>query len=209
MLQGAVVDAESISLAFLALLERLSPLERAVYVLVEVFDYSADEAATALEREAPAVRQLLHRARAHVQAGKPRFAPSREAHLAVLGAFFAAVQTGDVKQVESFLANDARAVQDGGGQVKTALQIIEGADKVARLYAGLAKKVDPSLRYEVREVNAWPALVMLREQTVVGVVSLETDGRLVFGLSNCMNPAKLTAMSHAAGLLRPGAETQP
>lgn len=208
LLQGAPVDAESISLAFIALLERLSPLERAVYVLVEVFDYSADEAASALEREAPAVRQLLHRARAHVRAGKPRFAPSREAHLAVLGAFFAAVQTGDVKQVESFLAKDARAVQDGGGQIKTALQVIEGADKVARLYAGLSRKVDPTVRYEIREVNGWPALIMLREQAVVGVVSLETDGRKVFSLSSCMNPGKLSAMSRTGGLSRPGAETQ-
>lgn len=154
------------------------------------------------------MRQLLHRARAHVQAGKPRFAPSREAHLAVLGAFFAAVQTGDVKQVESFLAKDARAVQDGGGQIKTALLVIEGAEKVARLYAGLSRKVDPNVRYEIREVNAWPALIMRRAQVVVGVVSLETDGRLVFGLSSCMNPNKLLAMSRSGGLSRPGAETK-
>ena len=194
-LQGTPVDPESISLAFLTLLERLSPLERAVFVLVELFDYSAEEAATALGREAPAVRQLLHRARAHVEAAKPRFASSRDAHLAILAAFFAAVQTGDVKKVESFLAQDARAVTDGGGQVKTALKVVRGADRVARLYTGLAQKIDPSLRYEVREVNGWPALVVLQDAAIVRVVELETDGDLVFGVLACANPAKLAAMS--------------
>jgi len=196
-LQGTPVDPESVSLAFLTLLERLSPLERAVFVLVEIFDYSAEEAATALGREPPAVRQLLHRARAHVQAAKPRFAPSREAHVAILAAFFTAVQTGDVKKVESFLAKDARAVMDGGGQAKTALNVVRGADRVARLYNGLSKKLDPTLRYEVREVNGWPALVMLRDAVVVSVTAIETDGEVLFGILVCMNPAKLAAMSRS------------
>ena len=202
MLQGTPVDPESVSLAFLTLLERLSPLERAVFVLVEVFDYSADEAATALEREAPAVRQLLHRAHGHVQAAKPRFAPSRDAHVAILGAFFAAVRNGDVKKVEALLAQDARAVMDGGGQAKTALNVIRGAERVARLYIGLSNKLDPSFRYEVREVNGWPALVILRAAAIASVTAIETDGDLVFGISVCMNPAKLAAMSRSRELSR-------
>ena len=83
-----------------------------------------------------------------------------------MGAFFAAVQTGDVKQVESFLAQDARAVMDGGGQ-KTARNVVRGAGPVARLYAGLSQKRDPGLRYEIREVNGWPALVILRAEVLV------------------------------------------
>lgn len=201
-LQGMPVDRESVSLAFLALLERLSPLERAVFVLVELFDYSAEEAATVLEREAPAVRQLLHRARAHIRAGKPRFAPSPEAHAAILGAFFGAVQTGDVEKVASFLASDVRAVLDGGGQVKTALKAIDGADRVARLYVGLSKKVDPDFRYDIREVNGWPALIIRQHSAIVSVTTLETDGEAVFGISVCQNPAKLLAMSRNGGLSR-------
>jgi RNA polymerase sigma-70 factor, ECF subfamily len=196
-LHGSPVDPESISLAFLTLLERLSPLERAAFVLVEIFDYSAEEAATALGREPPAVRQLLRRARAHVRAARPRFAPSREAHLAILGAFFAAVQTGDVKKVESLLAKDAHAVMDGGGQVKTALNVVRGADRVARLYIGLAKKLDASFRYEIREINGWPALVTLRDAAIESVSQIETDGEVVFGISVCRNPAKLAAMSRS------------
>jgi RNA polymerase sigma-70 factor, ECF subfamily len=202
MLQGAPVDPESISLAFLTVLERLSPLERGVFLLIELFDYSAEEAASALEREVPAVRQLLHRARAHLQTAKPRFAPSREAHLAILGAFFAAVQTGDVKQVEKFLAQDARAALDGGGRVKTALNVIRGADRIARLFIGLSRKVDPNLGYEVREVNGWPALVVVEGGTVTSVAVLETDGAFVFGISVCRNPAKLRAMSRSGELPR-------
>jgi RNA polymerase sigma-70 factor (ECF subfamily) len=141
------------------------------------------------------VRQLLHRARAHVRAEKPRFAPSREAHLAILGAFFAAVQTGDVKKVESFLAESARAVMDGGGQAKTARKVVRGADHVARLFTGLSKKVDPTLRYEVREVNGWPSLVIFQARAVVSVTQIETDGDSVFAILVCMNPAKLAPMS--------------
>jgi RNA polymerase sigma-70 factor, ECF subfamily len=190
-----LVDPESVSLAFLTLLERLSPLERAVFVLVEIFDYSADEAATALGREPPAVRQLLHRARGHVHAAKPRFAVSQEAHFAILGAFFAAVQAGDVKKVEAFLAKDACAVMDGGGRVKTALNVIRGADRVARLYVGMSRKVDLDFRYEIREVNGWPALVIRRGAAIASVTALETDGDVVFGIRVCLNPAKLAAMS--------------
>jgi RNA polymerase sigma-70 factor (ECF subfamily) len=156
----------------------------------------------ALEREPAAVRQLLHRARAHVVAAKPRFAPSREAHFAILGAFFAAVQTGDVKRVESLLAKDARAVMDGGGQVKTALNIVQGADRVARLFAGLSKKVDPGFHYGVREVNGWPSVVILRAGALVSVTQLETDGAAVFGIAMCMNPEKLAAMSRIRELRR-------
>lgn len=202
MLYGSPVDPESISLAFLTLLERLSPLERAVFVLIELFDYSADEAATALDREATTVRQLLHRARAHVQAAKPRFAPSREAHFAILGAFFAAVQTGDVKQVEAFLARDAHAALDGGGQVKTALNVIHGAERVARLFIGLSRKTDPNFGYEIREVNGWPALVIFEAGVVSSVAELQTDGSLVFGICMCRNPNKLRAMSRSGELPR-------
>jgi RNA polymerase sigma-70 factor, ECF subfamily len=194
-LQGIPVDPESVSLAFLTLLERLSSLERAVFVLVEIFDYSAEEAAIALGREPPAVRQLLHRARGHIEAARTRFAPSQDAHSAILRAFFAAVQMGDVKQVESFLAEEARAVMDGGGRVKTALNVVCGAERIARLYVGLSKKVDLDFRYEIREVNGWPALVVLKNAAIANVTTLETDGDLISGIGVCLNPAKLGAMS--------------
>jgi RNA polymerase sigma-70 factor (ECF subfamily) len=84
-------------------------------------------------------------------------------------------------------------VTDGGGQTKTALNIVRGADQVARLFAGLSKKIDPSLRYQVREVNGWPALAILQDAAIVRVAAIETDGAVIFGISVCMNPAKLAA----------------
>jgi RNA polymerase sigma-70 factor (ECF subfamily) len=202
-MQGAPIDPEEVSLAFLSLLERLSPLERAVFVLVEGFDYSAEEAATVLGREAPAVRQLLHRARSHVQEGKPRFAPSRDAHLQLLGAFFSAVQSGDVKQVESYLAKDAKAVTDGGGRAKAALNVLHGAERVARFIIGVSQKGDPNATYEVREVNGWPAVVAVQGGQVTTVAQVETDGTSVFTLIVCLNPDKLAPMSRLAALSRP------
>jgi RNA polymerase sigma-70 factor (ECF subfamily) len=197
-LRGEPVDTESVSLAFLALLERLSPLERAVFVLVEAFDYSADEAAQVLGREAPAVRQLLHRAREHVRAGRPRFAPSREAHLQMLGTFISAVQAGDVKQVEALLVGDARAVTDGGGRVRAAINVVHGADRVARFLVGVARKAVGAVAYEVREVNGWPALVGVLDGAVVAVLQLETDGEHVFSVSTWSNPDKLVPLNRAA-----------
>ena len=100
-------------------------------------------------------------------------------------------------------AEEACAVLDGGGRVKTALNVVRGAERIARLYAGLSKKVDPDFRYEIREVNAWPALVILEGPAIVSVTALETDGTVVFGLSVCQNPAKLVAMSRNDRLTRP------
>lgn len=107
------------------------------------------------------------------------------------------MQSGDVKKVESFLAADARTVIDGGGQVKTALNVIRGADHVARLFVGLSNKVAPDFRYDVRDVNGWPALVILQGGAVVSVTELETDGQSVFSISICRNPSKLRAMSRS------------
>jgi RNA polymerase sigma-70 factor (ECF subfamily) len=194
MLHGRPVDPESVSLAFLALLERLSPLERAAFVLVEAFDYSADEAAQVLGREGPAVRQLLHRAREHVREGRPRFAPSKEAHLQMLGTFFSAVQGGDVKQIEALLVSDAHATTDGGGRSRAALNVVQGANRVARFLVGVSTKQVPGVEYEVREVNGWPALVGVLEGVVVAMAQLETDGERVFGVSTWTNPEKLTAL---------------
>lgn len=194
-LRGAPVDPETVSLALLAVLERLSPLERAVFVLVEVFDYSADEAARLLEREVPAVRQLLHRAREHVHAGRPRFAPSRDAHLAFLGSFFAAVQTGDVKQVESWLADDVRAVTDGGGRARAALNVVEGASKVARFLVGVSTKQIPGVEWSAREVNGWPALVGVLDGQVVALAQVETDGQRVYSFASWSNPEKLATLT--------------
>lgn len=193
--QVAAVDVEAVSLAFLTLLERLSPLERAVYVLAEAFDYSHDDIARALHKEPAAVRQLLHRARAHVQAGRPRFAPDRAAHEAMLGSFFGAVMVGDVAALEQLLVSDATVSSDGGGKVRAAINVVTGANRVARFFIGVAKKQPPAARFELLDINGWPSIVSLVEDVVIGVTQLETDGVRVYSVSTVVNPDKLRALT--------------
>lgn len=197
------VDVEAVSLAFLTLLERLSPLERAVYVLAEAFDYSHDDVAKALGKEPAAVRQLLHRAREHVSAGKPRFAPDPSAHQAMLGSFFGAVLQGDVTEVEKLLVAHATVKTDGGGKVRAAINIITGANRVARFFIGVAQKQPPGARFEVMDVNGQPSIVMLVDDVVVGVTQIETDGALIHGVSTVSNPDKLSSLTaHVAARSR-------
>jgi RNA polymerase sigma-70 factor (ECF subfamily) len=185
------VDPEQISLAFLALLERLSPLERAAYVLAEAFDFDHAEIAAALGRAEPAVRQLLHRAREHVRAGRPRFTATATDHERVLGAFMSACAVGDVGALARLLAKDAVALSDGGGKARAALRPVVGPDRVARLVVGLARKAPPDVALALREFNGTPALVFTLGGRPYMVLQLETDGVEVRTVASVINPDKL------------------
>ena len=193
--QLEALDVEAVSLAFLTLLERLSPLERAVYVLAEAFDYSHDDIAKALYKEPAAVRQLLHRARAHVQSGRPRFAADRTAHEAMLGSFFGAAMVGDVASLEKLLVADATVSSDGGGKVRAAINVVTGANRVARFFVGVAKKQPPAARVELLDLNGWPSIVTFDGDIVTSVTQLETDGERVYSVSTVVNPDKLRALT--------------
>lgn len=195
LLDGEPVDPRTISLAFLTLLERLSPLERAVWVLAEVFDYTHEELANVLGKEPAAVRQALHRAREHVREGRPRFAPDLETHGELLVAFATAVGQGDVAAVEQLLAQKAVARTDGGGRAKAALNVVEGPSRVARFLVGVAQKANPAWRVDLAEVNCWPAVVVFEGTRPVSVLEVETDGERVFTISVVTNPDKLLALA--------------
>ena len=196
-LLGEKIDPESLSLAFLTLLERLSPLERAVYVLAVAFDYTHAEIATALGRDEAAMRQLLHRAREHVREGRPRFAPDRAAHAQLLGAFAAACMQGDVSQIEVLLARDAVVRSDGGGSAKAALREIHGANSSARFVVGITRKGGAAFEVEMRDVNGWPALVGFVAGKPALVLEIETDGAQIYTVSMVLNPTKLTQFSRS------------
>jgi len=188
------LDPRTISLAFVALLERLSPLERAAYILAEAFDYQSEEIAQVLGKDASAVRQLLHRAREHVRQERVRFAPDKAAHEALLGAFATACAQGDFAALEKLLSKDVTLRSDGGGKAKAARNPIHGFSPVSRFLVGVAPKAPPSAKYEMREVNGWPALVGFDGEEPFSVVQVETDGAQIFSVLIVANPDKLKAL---------------
>ncbi len=188
---GAVEDDETVSLAFLVLLERLSPVERAVYVLHELFGYDHGEIAEVVEKSSANCRQILARARRHVEAGRPRFEPSRREREALLARFLAAARAGDVQALVDLLAADAVSYADGGGKARATRLPIYGADKVARLWAKLGPDSAPAALH-LADVNGQPGVVGAdAEGRAVAVLTLEVaDGR-VQAVWVVVNPDKL------------------
>ncbi|MCX4915556.1 RNA polymerase sigma-70 factor [Streptomyces sp. NBC_00687] len=192
--------ADSLSMAALLLLERLSPLERAVFVLREVFGFGFGDIATAVGRSDAACRQLAVRARRHMDAGRPRFEVDRRAREELAGRFFDAFREGDVDGLRELLAGDARLVGDGGGKAPQLMGGVSGADNVARLLAAFAPGFDRvGVTLRQHEVNGLPGAVLRdRDGRVVGIWLLETlDGRIV-SIRSVMNPDKLTHMGPVA-----------
>jgi RNA polymerase sigma-70 factor (ECF subfamily) len=189
---------EQVSLALLVVLETLSPLERAVFVLREVFGMPAGEVAAVLDRSEAAVRQVAHRARQHVEARRPRFDADRSTQRAVTERFFAAVAGGDVDELMAVLSPGVVLVSDGGGQASAALRPVTGADKVARFLVGIAAKGQrdfPDLRIELADVNGTPSLVGWIGQEPFGVMSLGVVEGRVDEVFVMVNPQKLTGLA--------------
>lgn len=190
------VDPQSISLAFLVLLESLTPVERAVYLLHEVFDYSHAEVAAIVGKEEAACRQLLLRAKNHVTERRPRFASNRADHERLLTGFLGAVQAGDLDGLRGMLAKDAVAWSDGGGKRLAARNLVHGVDAVARLFVGLARKLGAGTEYtfEFAELNGSLSLIMRKDGEVEYVLGIETDGALIYSVHVVSNPDKLHAL---------------
>lgn len=191
----AVELAEEISLAMLIVLESLSPLERAAFVLTEVFGMPSAEVGEALDRSPAAVRQLVHRARSHVQARVPRRTVDTAQHRRVTERFLAAAGSGDLQTLLSVLAPDVTLVTDGGGRVRAALRPIETSDKVARFLLGLLSAPEaPSYRPEIQQVNGESAIVVSTVAGVDSVMFVTVDGDRVSALHTIRNPDKLSAV---------------
>jgi RNA polymerase sigma-70 factor (ECF subfamily) len=188
--------ADSVSMAMLVVLETLTPLERATFVLREVFDLPFSEIGDTLGRSESAVRQLAHRAREHVHARQPRQRVDKARHAEVTNQFLAAAFSGDLDQVISLLAPDVALVSDGGGKKKAALRPLHGADKVARWLLGTLQNDAPAgLEIQVAEVNGEPAFIAYDGDLVdsVGFMELNADG-VISQIYVVRNPDKLTAI---------------
>ncbi|MGN9806028.1 RNA polymerase sigma-70 factor [Micromonospora sp. L32] len=194
--------ADSVSMAMLLVLETLTPTERAVFVLREVFDVGYDEIAEAVDRSQAAVRQIAHRARAHVAARRPRGAVSAAETRDALEAFRRAAETGDLQSLLDILAPDVVLVGDGGGVKQAVPRPVVGADKVARLLvAGLGRLADTaSLR--PAQVNGYPALIFWQAGELDTVVAVRIDDGLITGLYAVRNPEKLSHMLRETALRR-------
>jgi RNA polymerase sigma factor (sigma-70 family) len=192
--------AEAVSLAMLVVLETLTPLERTVFVLHEVFGYEHAEIAAILGRRPAAVRQLAHRAREHVQARRPRYQPDPSAQKAATERFLAAAMGGDLTALLEVLAPDVTLWSDGGGRRGAALRVVQGRDKVARLLAtGSARYRTADLVIDYAEVNGGPAALVFRAGQLFGVVvvDLTEQGDRVRTVYSVFNPDKLTAVAGA------------
>ncbi|MGA9490731.1 MAG: RNA polymerase sigma-70 factor [Mycobacterium sp.] len=191
-----VVLAESVSMAMLVLLETLSPDERAVFVLREVFGFDYDEIASAVDKSVPAVRQVAHRAREHVHARRKRFSPvDPEQNARITAEFMAAAAGGDVQAVMSMLAPDVVWTADSGGKASAARRPVIGADKVARAVVGLVSKgmQVPGVRVELVTCNAAPAIAIYVGDYLEGLFTVEiVDGKIT-NFYAMRNPDKLAA----------------
>ncbi|MFJ4736883.1 RNA polymerase sigma-70 factor [Streptomyces sp. NPDC088770] len=189
------VLADSVSLAVLVVLETLSPLERAVFVLREAFGYPYAEIAALLDRGEPAVRQLAGRARRHVGERRPRYEADPDQRRDLTERFLAAAADGDLEGLMSLLAPDARLVGDSGGKARAPLRVLESADKVGRFLVGVAHKgiTDPSVRF--LEINGGPAVLMLSGGKPDSVFQLDVGDGRVQVVYIVRNPDKLRSLT--------------
>jgi RNA polymerase sigma-70 factor (TIGR02957 family) len=198
--------ADSLSLAFLVLLESLSPEQRAVFLLHDVFDYGYGEVAEIVGKSEDNARQLAARARRHVEDQKPRFEASREEREELARRFFAAAEEGDVEGLEALLADDVMLHGDGGGKVPALARALFGAKRVARTLGAWFRQ-GAKVGGEVRrvDVNGQPGAVLMAGGGVVAVMSLDiADGRIQ-GIHSIVNPDKLQHVGEVAdwvGMLR-------
>ncbi|WP_371793161.1 RNA polymerase sigma-70 factor [Streptomyces sp. NBC_01471] len=189
------VLAESVSFAVLVVLESLSPLERAVFVLREAFGFPYAEIAVVLDRGEAAVRQLAGRARRHVEERKPRYDVDPAERRDLTERFLAAAAGGNLDELLALLTPGVRLVGDSGGKSKAPLRVLESADKVSRFLIGIAEKGVEGVEFRIRELNGAPAIVVLTGGAVDTVVQAEIkDGRIA-EIYIVRNPDKLLLLS--------------
>jgi RNA polymerase sigma-70 factor (ECF subfamily) len=188
------------SMALMLVLETLSPTERAVFVLREVFDIDYDEIAAAVDKSAVAVRQIAHRVRRHVDSRRPRQVVSSGESRAILESFQRAVETGDPQALLKVLAPDVVLVSDGGGIKHAVLRPVTGADRVARMFAVGMGKLEGTPTTEPTLVNGNPALLVRLDGEIDGVMAISVENSRITGLYYVRNPEKLSHVTSATPL---------
>jgi RNA polymerase sigma-70 factor (TIGR02957 family) len=191
--------ADDVSVAFLMLLERLTPEARAAFLLREVFDMDYDEVAAAVGKTEAACRQLVSRAKAQLRDERPRFEVSREIHLRLLQSFTRAVELGDFAGIHALLAEDAMLFGDGGGKVQSFPEPMRGGKRIAQLFYAPLLRYGSELHYRLVELNGQWALLRYLEGKLESAQSFETDGSRILRIFVQRNPDKLARIVAAYG----------
>jgi RNA polymerase sigma-70 factor (ECF subfamily) len=196
--------ADSLSLAFLVLLESLSPEQRAVFLLHDVFEYGYREVAEIVGKSEATARQLATRARRHVEEQRPRFESSREERAELARRFFAAAQQGDVAALEALLAEDVALHGDGGGKVPALARALFGRNRVARTIGAWFRQTKKVPEFELRhiEVNGQPGAMFMTGGRVASVMALDIADGQVQGIRSVINPDKLGHLGEVADVAR-------
>jgi RNA polymerase sigma-70 factor (ECF subfamily) len=197
-----VALADSVSMAMLLVLETLTPTERAVFLLREVFALEYDEIADAVDKSPAAVRQIAHRARSHVAARRPRGEVSADETRDAIGAFQRAIETGDLQGLVDVLAPDVVLLSDGGGIKQALPRPITGAKRVARLLAVGLPRLTGEASVERVQINGCPALIIRIAGEIDNVVAVRMDDGLITGLYVVRNPQKLSYVQRETALRR-------
>lgn len=183
---------ESVSMAFLVLLERLNPVERAVFLLREVFDYPYSDIAEIVGKDEVSCRQILSRAKKFIAGSRPRFTPSTEQHQHLLQQFLGAVEEGDLNGLTHLLASDVTLSTDGGGKVRgAATRVVHGAEPVARFVIASLRFIQAEFTTEVAQVNGEPAILLRVEGHPFTVVSVTIASQHIVDIRVIANPDKL------------------
>jgi len=187
--------ADNISVAFLAVLERLAPEARAAFLMREVFDADYDEVARTLGKSEAACRQLVHRAKAQVLEARPRFQVSRETHQRLLRAFADAAARGSLQDLKALMAEDVELIGDGGGKVQSFSKVLRGSQRLAQLYFALWRRLGAAVRMELVEINGEPGLLRFVDGQLESAQTFEIEGDRIVRIRAQRNPDKLARIA--------------
>jgi len=187
--------ADNISVAFLAVLERLAPEARAAFLMREVFDADYDEVALTLGKSEAACRQLVHRAKAQLQEARPRYPVPRETHQRLLRAFADAAARGSLQDLKALMAEEAELIGDGGGKVQTFSKVLRGSQRLAQLYFSLWRRMGAAVRMELAEINGEPGLLRFVDGELESAQTFEIEGERILRIRVQRNPDKLARIA--------------
>lgn len=192
--EAAAELAGELSVALLWVLERLSPEERAAFLLRQVFDHDYDEIAALLGKSVAACRQMVHRAAARLQQERPRFDVPRDAHRRLVERFIHAARSGQREAIKALLADNVQIVGDGGGKVPSFMKILRGAHRIANLYWALWKKHPDRVVYRTAQINGEAGLLRYVDGRLESAQAFVTDGERIVAIYAVRNPDKLAGI---------------